>query len=142
MNRLITLLICLFISICIFGQEKIKYRKLEYVDFKNEFGINDTAMAVMDIYFEKKESAAYGEMSFLPITAGLTLIPQTRIIGLATSAIALPIFLHGTYTLVKFSKRNLYKKLSDYKTSNQLPKWIQKKVGKQLVLYKEMEREY
>lgn len=124
------------------AQEKIKYRKLEYMDFKNEFGSNDTVLAVVDIYFDKRDNAAYGEMSFLPITAGLTILPQTRIIGLATSAVALPIFLHGCYTLMKFKKKRLYKTLNAFREEKALPKWLKKKVDKQLVMYKEIEREY
>ncbi|MCB0401122.1 MAG: hypothetical protein KDD41_03500 [Flavobacteriales bacterium] len=124
------------------AQEKVKYRKLEYMDFKNEFGSNDTVLAVVDIYFDKRENAAYGEMSFLPITAGLTILPQTRIIGVATSAVALPIFLHGCYTLMKFKKKRLYKTLVAFREEKALPKWLQRKVDKQLVMYKEVQREY
>ncbi len=142
MIRLIPVIFALCISVSLLGQEKTKFRKLQYTDFKNEFGFNDTTLSVMDIYFDKRENAAYGQMSFLPITAGLAIIPQTRIIGIATSAVSLPIFIHGCYILTKFSKRNLHKKLSSYTKDKKLPKWLQKKVDKQLAMYKEMEREY
>ena len=85
--------------------EKIKYRKLTYSDFTSQFGINDTAIVVIDIFFDKKDNAAYGQMTFLPITAGLTIIPQTRIIGVGTSLISLPLFINGCYMLIKYRKK-------------------------------------
>lgn len=142
MNRFAITCIAFFICLSIFGQEKIKYRKLEYSYFKNEFGYNDTALAVMDIYFDKKENAAYGQMSFLPITTVLIFVPHMKGIGILTSAVSLPFFIHGCYILVKYRKKKLHKVLTNYTKKNELPKWLQKKVNKQLVFYKEIEREY
>ncbi len=142
MNRWFCLTLTLFLCCSIYSQEKIKYRKLTYSDFKSEFGYNDTSLVVMDIYFDKKENSAYGEMSFLPITVGLIFVPNFSIIGVATTAISLPIFVHGSYTLIKYSKRNLHKTLSKYNETKKLPKWLQKRVDKQLTFYKEIERGY
>lgn len=115
---------------------------MSYSDFTKDFAINDTATVVIDLFFDKKDNGAYGEMIFLPISAGLAAIPQTRDIGVILAVISTPLFLHGCYTLVKYRKGKLYKVLSAYKGSKKLPKWIQKKVKKQLGLYKVVEREY
>lgn len=142
MNRFTVSIIALFICLSSFGQEKIKYRKLEYRDFKNEFGFNDTALAVMDIYFDKKENSAYGQMSFLPITTAIIFIPHMKGIGIMTTAVSLPFFIHGSYILVKYRKKKLYKVLTVYTDTKELPKWLRRKVNKQLALYKAIEREY
>lgn len=115
---------------------------MQYNDFTKEFAINDTALVVIDLFFDKKDNGAYGEMLFLPISVGLAAIPQTRNIGVVLTVISAPLFLHGCYILVKYRKGKLYKMLSEYKTTKELPKWLQRKVDKQLGLYKVIDREY
>jgi hypothetical protein len=145
MKKIILSITLLLISILGFSQdyaEGKKIRKMTFSDFTTEFGINDTATVVIDIFFDKKDNGAYGEMIFLPISAGIYAIPQTRGIGAVLGLVSVPLFLHGTYTLIRFRKKKLYKVLSHYKTSKQLPNWIQRKVDKRLTLYKVMDREY
>ena len=125
-----------------YSQDKVKPRKMSYSDFTKDFGFNDTASVVIDLFFDKKDNGAYGEMIFLPISAGLAAIPQTRSIGTILTVISTPLFLHGCYTLVKYRKGKLHKVLSTYKSKKELPKWLQKKVDKQLGLYKVTDREY
>ena len=115
---------------------------MDYNDFKGQFGINDTANVVIDIYFDKRDNGAAGEMLFFPITAGLYLIPQTRAIGAVTSLISFPLFVHGAYTLIRFRKGRMYRVLDNYKSKKELPNWLRKKVNKRLVLYEVIEREY
>lgn len=132
----------LFTSSFGFSQEKVNPRKMDYTDFTKELGINDTAIVVIDLFFDKKDNGAYGEMIFLPITAGLVAIPQTRSIGAVLTLISTPLFIHGCFVLVKYRKGKLYKVLTDYKETKDLPQWVQKKVDKRLGLYKVIEREY
>ncbi len=145
MKKLLLLSSFLLIGFSCFTQSNsnnTKARKLTYSDFTAEFGINDTANAIIDIFFDKRENAALGEMSFLPISLVLAVIPQTRIVGVGTAIISLPLFAHGLYTLLKFRKKKLVLILLEYKSTKELPNWVRKKVNKQLALYKIIEREY
>ena len=140
--KAILLLLLTLLTLVTYCQEKEKPRKMDYSDFSKDYGINDTAKVVIDLFFDKKDNGAYGEMLFLPISVGLAAIPQTRNIGVVLTLISAPLFLHGCFILVKYRKGKLYKVLSDYKSSKKLPKWLQRKVDKQLTLYKVMDREY
>lgn len=142
MNKILPLVFLFILSYSAYSQEKVKPRKMSYSDFTQDFGFNDTASVVIDLFFDKKDNGAYGEMLFLPITLGLAAIPQTEAIGIPLTLISAPLFLHGCFILIKYRKGKLYKVLSNYRTSKELPKWLQKKVDKQLGLYKVVNREY
>lgn len=141
-KALLLVVFSIFISLVVFSQDKIKPGKMSYGDFTKDFAINDTATVIIDLFFDKRDNGAYGEMIFLPISAGLVAIPQTRSIGTILTLISTPLFLHGCYILVKYRRGKLFKVLEKYRTTKELPKWVQKKVGKQLGLYKVMDREY
>ena len=142
MNKILLFSLFFFTASFSFSQEKTKPRKMTYSDFTKDFAINDTAKVVIDLFFDKRDNGAYGEMLFLPISVGLAAIPQTRNIGVVLTVISTPLFLHGCYTLIKYRRGKLYKVLSAYKTEKELPKWLQKKVDKQLGLYKVIDRDY
>ncbi|MDF1672576.1 MAG: hypothetical protein P1U41_03675 [Vicingaceae bacterium] len=142
MNKILPFVLLFTLSYSVYSQDKVKPRKMSYSDFTKDFGVNDTASVVIDLFFDKKDNGAYGEMLFLPITVGLAAIPQTKAIGIPLTLISAPLFLHGCYILIKYRKGKLYKVLSNYKRSKELPKWLQKKVDKQLGLYKVVDREY
>ena len=101
MNKIALLLLFFTINFTSFCQtikeEKVKTRKLTYNDFVSDYSINDTSAVIIDIFFDKKDNAGFGEMSFLPITVVLAAIPQTRMIGIGTTLVSLPLFLHGSY---------------------------------------------
>ena len=122
--------------------EKVITHKLEYNDFVSDYSFNDTTAVIIDIFFDKKDNAATGEMLFLPITVGLVFIPQTKMIGAGTTLISFPLFLHGSYTLFKYRKRKLYKVLLEYKQTRNLPRWIRRKANKLLAYYNTIETEY
>jgi hypothetical protein len=131
------------ISICQKSNEgNIKPRKLTYNEFVSDYSINDTSAVIIDIFFDKKENAAIAQMSFLPITLGLSVIPYTKLIGMGTTIISLPLFVNGTYMLIKFRKKKLYKVLVEYKKSKTLPKWVRKKANKLLAYYEAIQTEY
>lgn len=139
MYRFVLLLFsCLvaFNSYCEISNDTIvKARKLSYNDFVSEYSINDTSAVIIDVFFDKKENALYSEMFFLPITLGLFFVsPQ---LGVATTAISLPLFVHGAYTLIRYRKKRLLKILETYKSSGYLPKSIRKKAIKRIKLYEE-----
>ena len=145
MKKLILLFAFLFLSSALFCQttsvEKINYKKLTYSDFV-KIASNDTSVAVIDLFFSKKENAIYNQMSLLPPSVVLFAIPPTRWIGVGTVVITLPLFINGAYTLVKYRKKKLYKVLINYQTTKTLPKWVRKRTNKLLVRYKELEIAY
>lgn len=133
MHKLIlfTISISLF-SICFASNDTniTKYRKLSYADFISEFPNNDTSSAIIDIFFDKKDNHAKGEMSILPINAIVFLI--SPVIGAGLSVVSVPLFIHGAYTMIKFRKKRLYKTLKSYHENGNLPKHIRKKAAKSL----------
>jgi len=141
MNRITLFIIFFSISLSHFSQanEKIKFRKLNYKDFK-KLSINDTSDVIIDIFYDKKDNTAIGQMSFLPITVAIFIISPPISVGLTT--ISFPVFLHGGYVLIKYRKKKLYDVLTVYQTTNSLPKWIRKKANKQLARYEMIKSEY
>ena len=141
MTKFVLIIVCCLMSLSSFSQanEKIKYRKLDYNDFK-KLSINDTSLAIIDIFYDKKDNAALGQMSFLPITLGIFIISPPISAGLTT--ISFPLFLNGSYMLIKYRKKKLYSVLTVYKETNMLPKWVRKKANKQLAYYEMIKTEY
>jgi hypothetical protein len=145
MNKLILLFLFFLLCTTSFSQiddsEKIKARKLTYSDFI-ELSFNDTSSVVIDVFFLEKERAIYNQMSLFPLTLGLIAIPQTRLIGVGTAFISLPLFLNGNYLLIKYRKKKLYKVLINYKETRTLPMWVRKKSNKLLRRYAKLETYY
>ena len=145
MNKIVLLLLFFSFNFTSFCQtnkgNKVKTRKLSYNDFVSDYSFNDTSAVIIDIFFDKKDNAGFGEMSFLPITVLLAAIPPTRMIGIGTTLISLPLFLHGSYTLLKYRKKKLYTVLVVYKKNKILPKWIRRKANKLLDYYDTMPSE-
>jgi len=139
--KIILIFICCSFSLLSFSQanEKIKYRKLDYKDFK-QISINDTSDVIIDIFYDKKDNSAIGQMSFLPVTAAIFIISPPISLGLTT--ISFPLFVNGTYILVKYRKKKLYTVLTTYSKTKQLPNWIRKKANKQLEYYELIKTEY
>ena len=81
-------------------------------------------------------------MSLLPLSIVLFAIPPSRLIGVGTAVISVPLFLNGSYTLVKYRKKKLYKVLVDYKKTQTLPQWVRKRANKLLVRYDDLEMDY
>ncbi len=130
MTKFTIITVCFLISLSSFAQEeKIKYRKLKYNDFI-KMSINDTSLATIDIFFDKKDNSAISQMSFLPVTLAIAVISPQISAGL--TAISFPLFMNGSYMLIKYRKKKLYKVLTEYKETGQLPNWVRKKANKQL----------
>lgn len=132
MSRVILIFLCCLIYSTSYGNkeyEKIKFRKLSYTDFK-KLSINDTSDAIVDLFFRKKDNAVFDQMSLLPISIILTFIPPIHFVGIATGAISVPLFLNGSFVLVKYRKKKLYNVLMEYQKTNQLPKWVRKKTNR------------
>ena len=135
------IIVCILLCLNSFSQanEKIKYRKLDYKDFK-KISINDTSDVIIDIFYDKKDNAALGQMSILPITVAIYLISPPISLGLTT--ISFPIFLNGSYMLIKYRNKKLYDVLNVYSETNILPKWVRKKANRQLARIELIKAEY
>ena len=110
-------------------QEKLKYRKLSYTDFR-KLSINDTSQVIIDFFYDKKDNAGIGQMTFLPIT--LIIYPISPPISAALTLISFPLFVNGGYMMVKYRKKKLYMVLTEYTHDGTLPNWVRKKANKQL----------
>ncbi|NQX96513.1 MAG: hypothetical protein HRT73_01365 [Flavobacteriales bacterium] len=141
MIKSILITLFLLISLSSFSQkeDKIKYRKLTYNDF-TKLSINDTSAVIIDVFFDKKDNTAIGQMSFLPITVGIFIISPQLSIGL--TAISLPLFINGSYLLIKYRNKKLHMVLTEYAKTKTLPKWVRKKANKQLEYYEMIKVEY
>lgn len=145
MKKSVLIFLSLLVSFSSFSQideaEKIKPRKLTYNDFK-KLSINDTSTAVIDLFFKKKDKAIFDQMSLLPISAILAIIPPTQIIGIGSALISTPFFINGSFMLIKYRKKKLYKVLIEYKKTKTLPKWVRKKTNKLLDNYEILQINY
>lgn len=131
MAKFFLITICLMISFSSFSQEdeKIKYRKITYTEFL-ELSINDTSEVIVNLFFDKKDNAGVAQMTFLPLT--LVIYPLSPIISSSLTLISLPLFINGTYMVIKYRKKKLHMVLTEYANSGTLPKWVRKKANKQL----------
>ena len=123
--------------------DTIKARKISFKDFKDDYSFNDTANVIINIFFDKQDNSAIGQMSFLPITLALTLIPPPiRVLGAGLTLIAFPLFLNGAYTMHKFRKKKLLMVLIEYKKTGYLPGWVRKKANNMLAYYENVKLDY
>jgi hypothetical protein len=108
----------------------VKARNLEYSDFIANYSINDTSNTVIDIFFDKRNNTAKGQLSFFPITAAI--FPLVPVISVGLSIVTFPMFINGTVVWIKYRKKKLQKVLINYKETHDMPNWIRKKVNKSL----------
>lgn len=114
---------------------------MNYNDFM-KYSINDTSAVVVDIFLSKKGDAAYGQMSFLPITLVLAVFPPTAVIGVGLTFISAPLFMNGAYMLVKYRNKKLLNVLEEYKNTQSMPNWVRKKANRQLEHYESLKVDY
>lgn len=107
---------------------EVKARKLEYADFISNYSVNDTSATIIYLFFDKKDNSAKGQMVFLPITAGVFLI--FPVIGAGLSVVSIPLFINGSYQLIKYRKKKLLKVLKEYRDTRKMPNCLHKKVIK------------
>ncbi|MDB4533546.1 hypothetical protein N9242_01645 [Vicingaceae bacterium] len=140
MIKIAIITVCFLLSLSSYSQDdKIKYRKLDYNDFLKH-SINDTSAVIIDVFFDKKDNTALGQMSFLPITVAVYIISPQLSVGL--TLISFPLFVNGSYLMVKYRKKKLFMVLNDYKETGHLPNWVRKKANKQLAAYELIKSEY
>ncbi len=106
----------------------LKISEYDYFDFIDEYGLDDTSIVIIDLFLRKRIEQGVGEMSFLPITVAVSVVVPP--IGIALTAIALPLTVHGSYVYMKYSKKRLAKVLEKYSNNKQLSKGLMKKIKK------------
>jgi hypothetical protein len=141
----LTLIIALLLLSCALYSQKIapqKICKYKVENFK-ALSINDTSDAVIDLFYSKKESAIYNQMSLLPFSIVLAVAPTpAQVVGFGSFIISGPLFISGSYTLIRYRKKKLHKVLSEYKATKTLPKWVRKKTNKLLKEYSLQQIDY
>lgn len=132
MIKIMVLFLAMVLMLTCFGKNNnetkaIDYR-LEYQDYIDLYGIDDTSIAIIDIYFAKSEIGGKGKMSFLPLSTSLIVVMPP--LGIGLSVISTPIFVSGMLTSIKYSRKNLHKSLYDYHNFHNISKNTRNKIGK------------
>ena len=137
MNKLLNIIIALIIcgTVSAGNNDEIKKEeyKLNYEEFINEYGADDTSYAIIELFFEKRQESAAGQMSFLPISAALT--PAVPVLGAGAMVVSTPFFINGIIVQSKYSKKKLIAVLNEYKETGHIDRKYQKKINRILDEY-------
>ncbi len=109
---------------------EVKARNLDYNDFIAKYSVNDTSTTIINIFFDKRNNSAKGQMSIFPITAAI--FPLVPILSVGMSVVSFPFFVNGSVLLYRYRKSKLQKVLINYKENRTMPNWVRKKVNKSL----------
>ncbi len=112
-----------------------KKHKLSYQEFMNLYGTDDTSKAIIEIYFDKRDYSATGQISFLPISSIVAVIVPP--LGISLMAISSPLFVNGLLISNKYSRKKLLKALNNYQNDSILSNRNKKMVVKQLIAQQE-----
>lgn len=134
MQKYFLLLIMISSSPNLFCADKdttiVLVRKLDYNDFIAKYSVNDTSTTIINIFFDKRNNSAKGQMSIFPITAAI--FPLVPILSVGMSVVSFPFFVNGSVLLYRYRKSKLQKVLINYKENRTMPNWVRKKVNKSL----------
>lgn len=117
-----------------------KEHKLNYDEFVNKYGSDDTSLAVIEIFFDKRENSAKGQMSFLPLSTAIAVVFPP--IGVGLMAVSTPLFVNGLIVNQRYNRRKLKNILEEYESTNELPIKLQNKVNDFIEDEQEYERYY
>lgn len=130
MKTLILISIFLSVGSSTFAKEKNKEQNqkenLNYEECVAKYGVDDTSIAIINVYFDKRYNAGTGQMSFLPITLALTAVAPP--IGIGLSIVSTPMFVNGLIVRNRYSNKNMIKTLNNYHGENTLSDNIRNKV--------------
>lgn len=93
-------------------KENNKTVRLNYDECIQRYGVDDTSIAIINIYFDKRYNAGVGQLSFLPVTAALTII--TPPIGVTLMVVSSPLYVNGAIKFNTYSQKNMVKTLNNY----------------------------
>lgn len=68
-------------------------KHLNHEQYLEKYGVDETSIAIIDLFFEKRNLSGNGQMSFLPVSASIALFAMP--IGIVTTAISTPLFVNG-----------------------------------------------
>lgn len=113
-----------------------KLHKLSYDEFMYAYGTDDTSIAIINIYFDKRDYSATGQMSFLPISTIVAIVIPP--IGVGLMVISSPLFINGLLTSNKYSRKKLLKILNNYKDGDILSNRNKKKIVQEIKAQQEI----
>lgn len=116
-------------------KENKKDYQLNYEEYITHYGVDDTSIAIIDIFFDKRQNCAGGKMSFLSLSAGIALLNAP--IGLGLMAVSTPLYVSGAITRIKYNRKHLLAALVNYQGENVLTANLKQRV----VTYLEVENE-
>lgn len=132
--KMLTLLITLLFinSICQASKELTKKEphQLSYNHYVLQYGADDTCLAIIDIFFDKRENLGSGQMSLLPVSAGVAIIVPP--IGIGLMAISVPLFVNGMFTKNKYNNKKLLQTLMAYQEEQIISKKMRKKIRRSI----------
>lgn len=111
-------------------KENQKTVQLNYDECIQHYGVDDTSIAIINIYFDKRYNAGVGQLSFLPVTAALTIIAPP--IGATLLIVSSPLYANGIIKFSKYSQKNMIKTLNNYHNNNVLAEKMREKVSNYL----------
>lgn len=132
MKNVTIIVVAVFYCSISFSQEN-NYKKnnntpFSYQDYVYYYGVNDTSIAIINVFFDNQNRLGAGQLSYLPLTAAISILNPP--IGIALMAITSPMVAHGLVSYGKFSDDNLVKALEDYQFNNFIDETLRKKLDK------------
>ncbi len=128
MKHLILFTFIILFSVNCFSRQKIKKQHLTYLEYINKYGNDKTSITIINIFFDKRDNCGIGKMSFLPLSASITIVAPP--IGAGLMVVSSPLFISGLITRNKYSHKKLLKTLQDYQSNQVLSNQLKKKVRK------------
>lgn len=139
MKTLILISIFLSVGSSTFAKEKNKEQNqkgnLNYEESIAKYGVDDTSIAIINVYFDKRHNAGTGQMSFLPVTLALTAVAPP--IGIGLTIVSSPMFVNGLIVRSRYSQKNMIKALNNYNSEKILTDKVRRKVTSYIIEEKE-----
>ncbi len=131
-----SIFICIYCSAQEISTEIKSEHKLNYDQYIDQYGVDDTSRAIIDIFFDKRANNASGKMSFLPLSGAVTVVFPP--IGLGLMAISSPLFVSGLITKSNYSRKKLMNILVTYQNNSFLPNKYRERVVELMYAEQEM----
>lgn len=148
MKTIITIATIFLISNCFYAKEnnsnKSKSKQtITFDDYIECYGLNDTSIAIIEIYFDHQKRFGAGLISFLPVTATISIVNLP--IGVVLMALTSPMVAKGLVSYGKFSDKNLLHALEDYQCKDFIADHLKNKLknyfNKKEMIEKEIKEE-
>ena len=142
MKKLILMSIIVLSSGHCFSQHQKENKKdyqLNYEGFITHYGVDDTSIAIIDIYFDKRQNCGGGKMSFLSLSAGIAAIYPP--IGVGLLAVSTPLFISGSITRIKYNRKHLLTALINYQNDRIISENLKARVDTYIAIENEIYQE-